>query len=51
MGRFLELEVAALKEEADRLADQLRNFVAESQYELGATWPEQVFKPVLGRDY
>ena len=22
--------------------------MAESQYELGATWPEEVFKPALG---
>jgi hypothetical protein len=41
--------VEQLEEEAVRLAAQLRTFVAESQYELGAEWPEQIFKPVLGK--
>ncbi len=41
--------MAQLEAEAASLAAQLRTFVAESQYELGAEWPEQIFKPVLGK--
>ena len=48
LGRYTDQEAAALRQEADRLAAELRTFVAESQYELGATWPEEVFKPALG---
>ena len=49
LGRYTGLEVAHLEEEAARLATQLHTFVAQSQYELGAEWPEQIFKPVLGK--
>jgi hypothetical protein len=49
LARYTSLEVALLGQQADLMAAELRSFVAESQYDLRAEWPQEIFKPSLSK--